>query len=299
MRIDAIAEQLIRMALAEDLGTGQPSGGCDVTTDPIISEDHESGGVLVARAPGVVAGLDVALRVWRELDGGVAMEVAVGDGGRVSTGDRIATVRGKTRGIISAERVALNFLQHLSGVATATAALVAKLEGTGTRLLDTRKTTPGMRTLEKQAVVLGGGMNHRMGLWDMALIKDNHIVASGGIASAVAGVRQAFPDLKIEVEVTGEAELAEALEAGVDRVMLDNMTVEEMRAAIATARANPAALEIELSGGVTEATLPELAGLGADFISVGAITHSAPALDISLEIESRAAGGLLVDTPGD
>ncbi|MFH1501896.1 MAG: carboxylating nicotinate-nucleotide diphosphorylase [Candidatus Eisenbacteria bacterium] len=284
MKIDTTAEQLIRAALDEDLGRHEPSGGGDVTTDPIIAQDHESTWVLVADATGIIAGLDVALRAWQEMDRGIEMDVFIGDGRRVSAGDRIAAVRGRTRGIISGERVALNFLQRLSGVATATAGLAAVLEGTGTTLLDTRKTTPGMRTLEKQAVVLGGGGNHRMGLWDMALIKDNHIAAAGGIASAVAAVRAAHPDVRVEVEVTDDVELEQALAAGVDRVMLDNMTPGEMSVGVALARAHPSAPEIELSGCVTAETLPEFARMGADFISVGAITHSAPALDISLEL---------------
>lgn len=278
MRIDPVTEQLIRAALAEDIGAG------DVTTDPIIARDARCEALLVARAEGVVAGLDVAARVFRELDPRTVFDAAIGDGGRVHAGDDIAVVRGGTRAVMSAERVALNFLQHLSGVATATAALVAALESSGTRLLDTRKTTPGMRSLEKQAVVLGGGANHRMGLWDMALIKDNHIAVAGGIVGAVAAVRAAHPEVRIEVEVTNGEELQDALEAGADRVMLDNMTLPEMREAIATARAHPSNPEIEISGGVTKERLGELATLGADFISVGAITHSAPALDISLEL---------------
>lgn len=285
MRIDATTERLIRAALDEDLGRLTATGGGDVTTDSTIPEEHESRGVLIAKATGVVAGLGVALRVWREMDDGISMDVAVGDGGRVTVGDRVATVEGRTRGIISGERVALNFLQHLSGVATATAQLAARLEGTGTRLLDTRKTTPGMRSLEKQAVVLGGGENHRMGLWDMALIKDNHIAATGSIAAAVAAVRAAHPDVRVEVEVGNAVELDEALRAQVDRIMLDNMTPADIREAVGLARAHSSRPEIELSGGVTGATLAEFVGLGVDFVSVGAVTHSAPALDISLELE--------------
>jgi nicotinate-nucleotide pyrophosphorylase (carboxylating) len=280
MIIDEATEKLIRAALEEDVGPG------DVTTDAIVDCDEVSEGRLIAKAEGVIAGLAVAERVFRELDDGVEVALVVEDGAKVSEGEVLATIRGRTRAILSGERVALNFLQRLSGVATATARLVAALEGSRTRLLDTRKTTPGMRSLEKQAVRLGGGANHRMGLWDMALIKDNHIAAAGGIAAAVAAVRAADPDLAVEVEVTGPAELGEALASGVDRIMLDNMTVEEMRKAVAVARAHTGAPEIEISGGVTPESLAALAGLGADFVSVGAITHSAPALDISLELSA-------------
>ncbi|MBD3349184.1 MAG: carboxylating nicotinate-nucleotide diphosphorylase [Candidatus Eisenbacteria bacterium] len=278
MTIDACSEQLIRMALEEDLGTG------DVTTDSIVPEGHESSGVFIANQKGVVAGLEVAAMVFGELARGVEMDVIVADGGEVGVGDRVAVVRGKTRAIVSGERVALNFLQRLSGVATATSELVARLAGTKTRLLDTRKTTPGMRSLEKQAVVLGGGTNHRMGLWDMALIKDNHIAAAGGIGAAVAAVRERRPDVRIEVEVEDGSQLEEALEAGVHRIMLDNMPPTEMERCIAAARAHPSRPEIEISGGVSAESLAGLAELGADFISVGAITHSAPALDITLEL---------------
>lgn len=289
MTIDEATERLILAALEEDVGPG------DVTTDAIIDCDETAEARIVAKAPGVVAGLAVAERVFRELDPDAALSSVVGDGGRVAPGDVIATVTGRTRAILTGERVALNFLQRLSGVATAAAALVAALDGSGTRLLDTRKTTPGMRSLEKDAVRLGGGKNHRMGLWDMALIKDNHIAAAGGITAAVAAVREADPDVPIEVEVTDQAGLTEALAAGVDRVMLDNMTQDEMREAVATARASRRPPEIEISGGVTAESLNALKVLGADFVSVGAITHSAPALDISLELRAssrlRGQGG--------
>ncbi len=278
MKLDQTALDLVRAALAEDLGAG------DVTTDSVIPESDRCEAVLIARASGVVAGLDVAAAVFAETDPLTRFEASVEDGCRVSEGDVVARVAGRTRSILSSERVALNFLQHLSGVATATAQLVEMLGASGTKLLDTRKTTPGMRSLEKQAVAAGGGANHRMGLWDMALIKDNHIAAAGGIGLAVEAVRRAHPEVAVEVEVTNSDELTEALEAGVDRVMLDNMTPDEMREAIASARRHPHGPEIEISGGVTRDTLPDLARLGADFISVGAMTHSARALDVSLEL---------------
>jgi len=278
MNVDPTGRELIRAALSEDLGPG------DVTTDSVIPESARCEAVLIANASGVIAGLDVAAVVFAERDPLTRFQPVVADGCSVEPGDVVARVAGRTRSIISAERVALNFLQHLSGVASATAEFAEALGDSPTRLLDTRKTTPGMRSLEKQAVVLGGGTNHRMGLWDMALIKDNHIAAAGSIAGAVEAVRRAHPGVRIEVEVTSAAELGEALDAGADRVMLDNMTRGEMRSAIAEARRHPSRPEVEISGGVTRKTLVELGSLGADFISVGAITHSASALDISLEI---------------
>jgi len=283
MTIDDSTARLLRTALEEDVGSG------DVTTDATVPEGTISNGRIIAKEAGVIAGLDVAGAVFRELDPEAVWEGLVPDGSRVAPGDAVARIRAKTRAILTGERVALNFLQRLSGVATMTARYVAKLEGSSTVLLDTRKTTPGMRMLEKKAVALGGGANHRMGLWDMALIKDNHIVAAGGIGPAVALVRAAHPDLPVEVEVSGEQELVQALDAGVDRVMLDNMTVEEMRRAVDIVRRTAPETEVEISGRVTEDDLPVLAALGADYISVGAITHSAPALDLSFELEASSS----------
>jgi nicotinate-nucleotide pyrophosphorylase (carboxylating) len=282
MVVDEAALKLIRQALTEDVGPG------DATTDSTVPADRVSEARIVAKEGGVVAGLSVVEKVFRELDPDAAVEALVPDGTAVEPGQAVARVRAHTRAILTGERTALNFLQRLSGVATETARFAEALAGTGTRLLDTRKTTPGMRGLEKQAVVLGGGVNHRMGLWDMAMIKDNHIVAAGGIRNAVALVREAHPDLPIEVEVTDREGLEEALDAGVDRVMLDNMSMDEMRHAIGVAHAHVARPEIEISGGVTLSSLEALAGLGADFISVGGVTHSAPALDLSLELEADA-----------
>jgi nicotinate-nucleotide pyrophosphorylase (carboxylating) len=279
MVVDEAAVRLIRDALAEDVGSG------DATTNSTVPADRVSEARIVAKEVGVVAGLSVVEAVLRELDPEALVEPVVPDGGLVEPGQVVARVRARTRAILTGERTALNFLQRLSGVASETARFVEALEGTLTRLLDTRKTTPGMRRLEKQAVALGGGVNHRMGLWDMAMIKDNHIVAAGGIRSAVERVREAHPDLPIEVEVADRAGLDEALDAGVDRVMLDNMLPEDMRQAVGVARAHPSRPEIEISGGVTLSSIEELAGLGADFVSVGAVTHSAPALDLSLELE--------------
>lgn len=281
MIVDEEALRLIKEALAEDVGAG------DVTTDATVPAERASEARIVAKARGVIAGLAVVRAVLRELDPEAVVEVVVPDGRTVSPGQVVAVVRARTRAILTAERTALNFLMRLSGVATMTARFVERLEGTGTRLLDTRKTTPGMRRLEKQAVALGGGVNHRMGLWDMAMIKDNHIAAAGGIGEAVARVREARPDLPIEVEVSDLASLEEALACEVDRVMLDNMPEEEMREAVRAARSRGRRPEIEISGGVTLAAIERLARLGADFVSVGAVTHSAPALDLSLELSGR------------
>jgi nicotinate-nucleotide pyrophosphorylase (carboxylating) len=278
MIVDEAAVRLIREALAEDVGAG------DVTTESTVPAERISEARIVAKERGVIAGLSMVEAVFRELDPEAVVDPVVRDGGAVSPGQVVARVRARTRAILTGERTALNFLMRLSGVATETARFAERLLGTGTRLLDTRKTTPGLRRLEKQAVALGGGANHRMGLWDMAMIKDNHIAAAGGIEKAVARVRAAHPDLPIEVEVADRASLEEALECRVDRVMLDNMPLEEMRTAIRAARAHQSRTEIEISGGVTLASIDELAGLGADFISVGAVTHSAPALDLSLEL---------------
>jgi len=208
----------------------------------------------------------------------------------VAAGAVVATVRGRARAILTGERTALNFLQRLSGIATAASRYAAALEGTGARLLDTRKTAPGMRALEKRAVALGGGANHRMGLWDMALVKDNHIAAAGGVARAVERVKAARPDLAVEVEVTTLDGLREALAAGADRVMLDNMSEADMRDAVRAARAAPRPPEIEISGGVSLENVRALASLRPDFISVGAVTHSAPALDLSLTLETEGSG---------
>jgi nicotinate-nucleotide pyrophosphorylase (carboxylating) len=278
MTIDEGIGRLVRAALLEDIGSG------DVTTDSIVPEDSVSTARIVAKEAGIVAGLAVLEHVMKELDPGASVTALVRDGARVVPGQTVATVRARTRAILSGERVALNFVQRLSGIATTTARFVAELRGTKTRLLDTRKTAPGLRALEKYAVSVGGGENHRMGLWDMALVKDNHVAAAGGVRPAVERVRAKHPTLKIEVEVTSRAELEEALRVGVERVMLDNMSVGDLEESIRLARADRSSPEIEISGGVGLADLAALARLGADFISAGAITHSAPALDFSLEL---------------
>jgi nicotinate-nucleotide pyrophosphorylase (carboxylating) len=277
--VNETIRELIRLALAEDVGAG------DITTNSTIPEGQRSTARVVVKAEGVFFDGGVTEAVLGELDASVSVEVLVGDGERVAPGTVAARVTGATRAILTGERLVLNFLQRLSGVATLTARYVAAVEGTGVALLDTRKTTPGMRTLEKAAVAAGGGSNHRQGLYDMALVKDNHIAAAGGIGRAVAAVRESAPDVAVEVEVTDLERLRQALEAGADRVMLDNMSLESMAEAIRVARAWEPAPEIEASGGVTLESIRRIADLGPDFISVGALTHSAPALDISLEFE--------------
>lgn len=280
MKLDESMLDHVRLALSEDIGAG------DVTTESTVPSEHISRGTITAKADGVIAGLDVAGAVFAECGPELCYDVRVSDGDRVAAGTVVATVEGPTRAILTGERVALNYLQRLSGIATATAACVAALEGGRTRVLDTRKTTPGMRALEKYAVSVGGGENHRMGLWDMVLIKDNHIEASGGIAQAVSAARAAHPDLAIEVETQSIDQVASAMGAGADRIMLDNMTVEQMRDAIALARSVDSPPEIEVSGGITGDRLTTIAELGPDFVSVGSLTHSVTALDISLDLEA-------------
>ena len=280
-RLDPKTLDVVRLALAEDVGAG------DVTTDATVPPDQVSRATIVAKAEGVVSGTAVVEAVFRELDADARVTALVPEGGRVQPGTPVALVEAHTRAVLTGERTALNFLQRLSGIATATARYASELEGTGVRLLDTRKTAPGLRALEKQAVAAGGGRNHRMGLWDMALVKDNHIAAVGGITAAVDRVRRRAPSVAVEVEVTTLEGLREAVAAGVERIMLDNMPPDAMREAIREARAASPAPEIEISGGVSLENVRTLAALRPDFISVGAITHSAPALDMSLELEEE------------
>lgn len=267
----------VRGALAEDVGSG------DVTA-ALVPAKQRADATIVTREGAVICGQPWVNEVFRQLDPGIVIEWHIAEGADATQDQILCALHGPARPLLTGERTALNFLQLLSGIATAAARYAAALEGTGVRVLDTRKTAPGMRVLEKRAVALGGGTNHRMGLWDMALIKDNHIAAAGGIVPAVARVRAAGSGVAIEVEVTTLDGLREALDAGVDRVMLDNMPVETMREAVRVARAAGRPPEIEISGGVTIENLRSLAALGPDFISVGAVTHSAPALDMSLEI---------------
>jgi nicotinate-nucleotide pyrophosphorylase (carboxylating) len=278
---DEYLRRVVGDALAED-GAGE-----DVTTGALVSPDLRGSAVIVAKAAGVVAGLSVAAAVFHAADPSLSFQLRVPDGARVTAGETVAQVEGRVASILHAERVALNFLQRLSGIATATARLVEAVAGLPTRILDTRKTTPGLRPLERYAVRMGGGQNHRYNLADGILVKDNHWRAvraqSGDIAGAVQRLRERAPrEMRVEVEVTSLAEVEEALAAGADILLLDNMGPEEMRQAVEAARGRA---QTEASGGITLRNVRAVAETGVDFISVGALTHSAPALDISLELE--------------
>ena len=272
----AIAE----LALAEDIGTG------DVTTLATVPAEARARATVLAKAEGVVSGLDAAAWVFRRVDPAVAFVPRMTDGDRIAPGDAIAEVSGAARSLLTAERVALNLLQRLSGVATVTARHVQAVAGTGARVVDTRKTTPGLRVLEKAAVRHGGGANHRVGLADGVLIKDNHLAAIGGndrITRAIRQARAVAPHtLKIEVEVTTLDEAAEAVAAGADVILLDNMDIPTLRRAVALVAGRAI---LEASGGITLATVRAVSETGVDLISVGALTHSAPALDLSLEFD--------------
>jgi len=278
---DEYLRRVVRDALAED-GAGE-----DITTDALVPPELRGSAVIVAKEAGVVAGLPVAAAVFHAADPSLNFQPRVSEGARVAAGETVAQVEGRVASILRAERVALNFLQRLSGIATATARLVEAVAGLPTRILDTRKTTPGLRTLERYAVRRGGGQNHRYNLADGILIKDNHWRAvhaqSEDIAGAVRRLRERAPKgLRVEVEVTSLAEAEEALAAGADILLLDNMGPEEMRQVVELARGRA---QTEASGGITLRNVRAVAETGVDYISVGAITHSAPALDISLELE--------------
>jgi nicotinate-nucleotide pyrophosphorylase (carboxylating) len=254
-----------------------------VTSQATVSEDTSAVAHLVAREEGCIAGLGAALRVFELVDDDVAVGALASDGDWVASGTRLATVHGRARSILSAERVALNLLGQLSGVATATRALVDRVEGTRAQIVDTRKTTPLLRSLQKRAVVAGGGANHRMGLFDQVLIKDNHIAAVGSAAAAVALARaQVGDDLVVEVEIEDLADLEPVIEAGADIVLLDNMPTDDMRRAVERAGGR---VLLEASGGITSESVRGVAETGVDRISVGAITHSAPALDVALDFD--------------
>ena len=275
-----IPVDLIKQALDED------GAFYDITTLSTVPAEQWSRGSIVTRQAGVVAGLAIAAETFHLLDKRISVELLVQDGASVQAGDELFRLQGPARSLLSAERVALNFLGHLSGIATVTANCARALEGQHTRILDTRKTTPGLRSLEKMAVQLGGGQNHRFGLSDGVLIKDNHIKAAGGIMQAVAAARRLAPHLlKIEVECETLAEVREAVECGADVVLLDNMTVEIMREAVELIRQLAPHVLIEASGSIGTNTdrLVAIAATGVDFISLGALTHSAPRFDVSLE----------------
>lgn len=278
-------EALVDLALAEDIGTG------DITTLSTVGAEAMATGIMLAKQPGVISGLEVAAFVCERVDPAIEFEPLVADGDRVDSMTPIVRLAGPARSLLTAERTALNLLQRLSGVATVTAAYVDETSGSRSRVVDTRKTTPGMRLLEKMAVQHGGGHNHRFGLSDGVLIKDNHLAAVGGpdrITEAIRRARDLAPHtLKIEVEVATLAELDEALAANADIVMLDNMDNAGIAEAIVRRdAANPGVL-LEASGGITLGRIRSLADLGVDLISVGALTHSAPSLDISLDLDIR------------
>ncbi len=273
---DAV-EALARAALAEDL-----AGGVDVTSTATVPAAQVSTGDFVARARGVVAGLPVAEAVLDIVTaGGAQFASRVADGDRVGRGDVLASVTGRTRDLLTGERTALNLLCHLSGVATVTRRWVDAVAGTGAAVRDTRKTTPGLRALEKYAVRCGGGVNHRMSLSDAALVKDNHVVAAGGVVPAFEAVRAMWPGLPVEVEVDSLDQLDQVLDAGADLVLLDNMAPDLMREAV---RRTAGRARLEASGGLTLDNAAEVAATGVDFLSAGALTHSAPVLDIALDL---------------
>ncbi len=265
---------LIQRALDEDLGAG------DLTSTAVVPEGSLATGVVIAKADGAVAGIDVAAAVFETVDRGLSVESRAADGDRVAPGDELLALRGDARAILAGERVALNLLGRLSGVATLTAQYVAAVDGTGTRILDTRKTTPGMRALEKAAVVAGGGTSHRFGLYDAILVKENHVRVAGGVGEAARRALAGAPEgVVVEIEVETLEELDEALDAGIGRVLLDNMDPAALRTAV---QRTAGRAELEASGGITLETVRAAAETGVDFISVGALTHSAPALDVSL-----------------
>ena len=277
----AYVDDLVRRALAEDL-----AGGVDVTSAATVPADQTAVGDVVARSAGVVAGLPVAAAVFAAVDPRVVVEPAARDGDRVRRGAVLATVTGPTRSLLTAERTALNLLCHLSGVATATARWVDAVAGSGAAIRDTRKTTPGLRALEKYAVRCGGGQNHRMSLSDAALVKDNHVVAAGGITAAIRAVREVAPDLPMEVECDTLAQVSEALAEGAGLILLDNMNIADLHAAVALARGYPGA-GLEASGGLQLANARTVAQTGVDFLSVGSLTHSSPALDLGIDLLDR------------
>ena len=283
--LDAAAvETLVAAALAEDL-----AGGVDVTSVAVIPADDEAVADFVSRAYGVVAGVPIASAVlWIATGGVVDIDESVVDGMRVEPGTVVLSASGATRSLLTAERTALNLLGHLSGIATLTRTWVDAIAGSGAAIRDTRKTTPGLRALEKYAVRCGGGVNHRMSLSDAALIKDNHVVAAGGVAAAFRAVRAAFPQLPVEVECDTVEQVGEALQAGADLILLDNMSLEAMRASVAKVAERGSSCRLEASGGLTLASAAAVAATGVDYLAVGALTHSAPVLDIGVDLRARS-----------
>jgi nicotinate-nucleotide pyrophosphorylase (carboxylating) len=269
-----LLDRIVREALMEDVGAG------DITTLATVPAEAHAEAQIVAKAAGIIAGLPIAQRVFHHLDPSVEFRPGVAEGAAVRPGETVARLFGRAHPILTGERVALNFLQHLSGIATRTAQFVALVQGTHARIADTRKTVPGLRVLAKYAVRVGGGHNHRLGLYDAVLIKENHAAAAGGIAAAVARARGYAPHtMRIEVEVRDARGVEEALTAGADVILLDNFAVEQIRAAVEQIGARALS---EASGGITEENVAAIAAAGVDIISVGALTHSVPALDLSL-----------------
>jgi nicotinate-nucleotide pyrophosphorylase (carboxylating) len=279
MNVDADTRELVARALLEDLGAG------DVTAEAVVPVDASGRATITQKEPGVLFGLDVAAEVFRQAGAG-ELETLAGEGKwREEVPAAVARAEGPARALLAAERTALNLLCHLSGVATMTARFVREVEGSGTRILDTRKTTPGLRALEKAAVAAGGGTNHRMGLYDAILIKENHAALAGGVGEAVSIARRAQPELPVEVECRDLDEVRQGAEAGADRLLLDNMSPAELQEAVAAARVPEGGPELEASGGITLENVAQIAATGVDYVSVGALTHSAPALDLSMTLE--------------
>jgi len=277
LNIESI-KSVIDYALKEDIGNG------DITTNSLIPLDLRTKATMVAKSTGVIAGLAIAEYVFRTLSADITWKSFVNDGDKVSKGDLLLEISGSYRALLTGERVALNFLQRMSGIATMTANYVDTLKGYKTKILDTRKTVPGLRLLDKYAVMMGGGTNHRIGLYDMVLIKDNHIKIAGGITNAVTQIKKNLPDgIKIEVETTTIEEVHEALATGVDIIMLDNMSNSTMTESV---RIIGGHAKVEASGNMTMDRLKEVAATGVGFISIGALTHSVTAFDISMNIES-------------
>lgn len=274
----ALYREIVRRALAEDLGWG------DVTTEATVRGDQRARGVIVAKSRCVIAGVDVAAEAFRQLDPAVTFSARRSDGQWCSPGDVVAEVHGAAAAMLTAERTALNLMQRMSGIATLTRSFVDAAAGRIT-ILDTRKTTPTLRALEKYAVRAGGGSNHRSGLDDGILIKDNHIRLAGGVAEAMRRMKAARQEMPIEIEAQTMAQVDDAIDAGANVILLDNLSIEDTREAI---RRIGGRTKVELSGGVTVGRIPELAATGADYVSVGALTHSAPSADLSFELEPDA-----------
>jgi nicotinate-nucleotide pyrophosphorylase (carboxylating) len=279
VEIGADTRELVARALLEDLGSG------DVTAEAVVPEGASGRATITQKEPGVLFGLEVAAEVFSQTGAGELARLANEGVWRDEVPTAVATAAGPARGLLAAERTALNLLCHLSGVATLTARFVREAQGTGARILDTRKTTPGLRALEKAAVAAGGGTNHRMGLYDAILIKENHAALAGGVGEAVRRAHDAKPGLPVEIECRDLHEVREGAEAGADRLLLDNMTPAQLQEAVSAARRDGDRPELEASGGVTLENVAEVAASGVDYVSVGALTHSAPALDLSMTIE--------------